>query len=187
MWPWGHLAVGYLVYTFISRISNQRAPRKYPVLALALGTQFPDLIDKPLAWTVEILPHGRSLAHSLLTTVVLIVVLRALVRQRHRRPLVVAFSIGYLTHLATDAVHPLVAGEYTEVSFLVWPLIPATGYTTDQSFIAHFQAIEFTPFFLVQLGLVVLAVGVWLNDGTPGLDVLKRVPTMVCRRFAVNR
>ena len=28
------------------------------VLALALGTQLPDLVDKPLAWYLDVLPFG---------------------------------------------------------------------------------------------------------------------------------
>ena len=65
MWPWGHLAVGYLVYSGLSRWRFGRLPGSVATLAVALGTQLPDLVDKPLAWTVNVLASGRSLAHSL--------------------------------------------------------------------------------------------------------------------------
>lgn len=57
MWPWGHVGAGYLVYTLLRRHTGER-PAGAAVLALAVGTQFPDLVDKPLGWTVGLLPGG---------------------------------------------------------------------------------------------------------------------------------
>ncbi len=36
MWPWGHLAVAYLVYTVYSHRRDGRPPRALPVIALAV-------------------------------------------------------------------------------------------------------------------------------------------------------
>ena len=41
------------------------------MLALAIGTQLPDLIDKPLTYQFAVLPSGRSLGHSLFFAAVL--------------------------------------------------------------------------------------------------------------------
>lgn len=65
MWPWEHLAVGYIGYSLSVRLAGRGVPRPRPVVALAVGTQFPDLVDKPLSWTLGVLPSGHSLAHSL--------------------------------------------------------------------------------------------------------------------------
>jgi hypothetical protein len=177
MWPWGHLAVGYLAYSLYTHARAHRPPRDWPVGALAVGTQFPDLIDKPLAWTFGVLPTGRSLTHSLVTALLCIVILRLLVRQRyrHRRALVTAFSLGYLSHLGADALGPLLAGEYASPRFLAWPIVPAIDPATDKSFLTHFLGMEFTPFVLAQLGLVGLALGLWRRDGVPGIAVTRHV------------
>ena len=49
MWPWEHLAFGYVLYSLGVRTLRGRTPRGPPVLVLAVATQVPDLLDKPLA------------------------------------------------------------------------------------------------------------------------------------------
>ena len=176
MWPWGHLAVGYLLYSLYTHRRFNRPPQDYTTLALVVGTQFPDLLDKPLAWTLGLLPTGRSLTHSLLTALLIIVLLRVLVRHHTQRPLVAAFSLGYLSHLAADSLYSLIVGEYYYLGFLAWPVIPAIEYPTDKSFAGHVVGIELTPYFLFQLVLFGLALGVWRRDGAPGLAAARRVP-----------
>lgn len=176
MWPWGHLAVGYLVYSLLSHIQWGSPPREYSVLALTIGTQFPDVIDKPLAWTFGVLPTGRSLAHSILTVVLVLALLRLLVRHRHSIRLVTAFGVGYLAHLGADSLQPLLTGDYASVRFLAWPLLRPIDSGTAQSFLAHFGSIEVTSFFAFELGLVGLAIGVWIADGAPGLAVIRDLP-----------
>ena len=58
MWPWGHLAAGYPVYTAYTRLHTGDPPADVPALVALLGTQLPDLVDKPLA----VLPTVRSLS-----------------------------------------------------------------------------------------------------------------------------
>jgi hypothetical protein len=69
MWPWGHLALGYLLYSPFARARFGRPPTDRATLLLAFGTQLPDLVDKPLAWRLDVLPAGRTLGHSLLSVV----------------------------------------------------------------------------------------------------------------------
>ena len=66
MWPWEHLAVGYIAFSVMQRVGGRQGVPALAVVALALGTQLPDLIDKLLGWGIGILPGGRSLGHSLL-------------------------------------------------------------------------------------------------------------------------
>ncbi|SFK68776.1 LexA-binding, inner membrane-associated putative hydrolase [Halogranum rubrum] len=180
MWPWGHLAVGYLLYSLYShRLKNHR-PTNVTALVVAFGTQFPDLVDKPLAWTVSLLPTGRSLAHSLLTaSLVLGVVLFAVRRYRRAEAetytsFVVAFGIGYLSHLAADGLYPLLGGEFANLAYLVWPLLPLPVYDTNKSIFAHFLTFQFDTFALFEFGLVALALVVWWADGVPGVRPLIR-------------
>lgn len=184
MWPWGHLAVGYLAYSLYTRTRTTQPPEDAPTLALAVGTQFPDLIDKPLAWTVGLLPNGRSLAHSVLTALLVIAALKVLAHRRARSVLANAFAIGYLSHLGADALHPLVERDLLSVAFLAWPIVPAIEYDTDKSFLAHLHSIEFTPFFTFELGLVVLTLLVWIRDGAPGLVAIRRIGSSIHSTFA---
>lgn len=176
MWPWGHLAAGYLLY----RIG--RRPLDGPaVLALVAGTQLPDLVDKPFAWTVPLLPNGRSLSHSLLIVPPLLVVLAVLASGRRRRVLV-ALGVGYLTHLATDAVYPLLQGEFYYLGFLGWPLVPPIDYGTSQGILAHFLAFELTPRSGFEILLFATAVVAWLLDGKPGYAYATRVVRSIAGR-----
>jgi hypothetical protein len=166
MWPWGHLAAGYLVYRVIGR---GRAQETAPLIALAVGTQLPDLIDKPFAWTIPILPNGRSLGHSLVLALPLLVGL-ILVLDGRRRRAVAALATGYLTHLGTDALYPALAGEWYYVGFLGWPLVPPIEYPTASSgIIEHFLAFELTVRSGFEILLFVVAVALWIYDGVPGL------------------
>lgn len=58
MLPLGHLAFAYLWYVAYAAVGTHRLPAR-----LAVGSQFPDLVDKPLAY-LGVLTYGRSLAHS---------------------------------------------------------------------------------------------------------------------------
>lgn len=167
MWPWGHLAVGYLCYSAYRRARHGTTPSPRPVLALAVATQAPDLIDKPLAWTVSLLPSGRSLAHSLLVVLPALGLLRWAPTDDR---IVDAITIGYLGHLVADAIQPVLAGDFADVGFLGWPVIPPVEYPTAKSFLAHLTAIEMTPWLSIQFLLVAVATGVWIADDVPGFE-----------------
>ncbi|PSP22600.1 metal-dependent hydrolase [Halobacteriales archaeon QH_10_65_19] len=127
MWPWGHLAVAYLLSTGYVRARFDRPIRGGPVLWLALDSQLPDLVDKPLAWYVRTLPTGRSLAHSLLVVVPLAVLAYVLARRVGRRESGAVFGIGVLSHVLSDALPALWNPDAT-ASFLLWPALPVTPY-----------------------------------------------------------
>lgn len=57
----------YVPYALDTLVRERRLPNAKHTVVPLYATQLPDLIDKPLAWSVGILPTGRSLAHSLLT------------------------------------------------------------------------------------------------------------------------
>ncbi|MFB6224764.1 MAG: metal-dependent hydrolase [Haloarcula sp.] len=181
MWPWGHLAVAYLVYAAYTRLDPTRRQTAATLTALAVGSQFPDLVDKPLAWTFGVLPSGRSLAHSLLTLVFLAIVLYRVAAWYRRTDLSTAFTVGAFVHTLTD-VSPvrlagLLRGDLTQsqwLHFLVWPLQPPPPYATDSSFAAQFATLSFEPYVLFQFALLGLAIVVWLADGAPGFQSVAR-------------
>lgn len=191
MWPWGHLAVAYLVYVVYTRLDPTRRQTAATLTALAAGSQFPDLIDKPLAWTFGVLPSGRSLAHSLFTLLVLALVLHRLAVRYRRTDLSTAFALGAFTHTLTDmsptAVAGLLSGDLTQLQwlrFLVWPLRPPPPYANDTSFVEQFASLSVEPYVLFQFGLFGLAAAVWLAHGAPGLRSVTRRSKALFTEFA---
>lgn len=172
MWPWGHLAVGYLCYSMLSHLRFRRSPTGRATLLVVFGTQLPDLIDKPLAWTFGILPSGRSLAHSLFFAAAIVGFAYLYSRRRGQSELGIAFGVGYLSHLFSDALPHVIHGDYVYLSFLGWPVLPPAPYGVEAGLIEHFARIEFTPLFIFQITLGAITVLLWLYDGHPGLTAL---------------
>jgi len=174
MLPWGHLAVGYLVYSLVIRLRHRQAPAGPAVIALAVGTQGSDLIDKPLSWTFGILPSGRSLGHSLLFAVLLGAVVWTLVKRYNRRPAAIAFVIGYLSHVIVDVLPAVRAGQWEIVGTLLWPVLPAYVYPgeQDRGIVEFLLALDFAALPLTGIVATILAFGLWVYDGRPGVQTV---------------
>jgi len=173
MWPWGHLAVAYLLASAAVRTRFDRPISGEPVLWLALGSQLPDLVDKPFGWYLGVLPAGRSLAHSLLFAVPVAVLALALARRYDRRESGVVFGIGVLSHLLGDALPALWEPDAT-ARFLLWPVLSVPSYEGAPSILALFRSSLADPVFVVELLLVAVAAAVWYRDGSPGVGTLVR-------------
>lgn len=178
MWPWEHLAFGYVIYSAYSHFTNGRPPDHRPVVALAIATQFADILDKPLAWTLGVLPTGRSLGHSVFFAVP-VVVLVAFVASRRDRPAVgLAVAIGYGSHLLGDVIYGFVREGSVEAAYLFWPLVRATPrdttglYSRTAGLLTEFLSFLGSPAGLTYLAMEFLfltAVFVlWATDGWPG-------------------
>lgn len=185
MWPWEHVAVAYLAVSIASRALWGQPPSRAPAVVAVVAGLGPDLVDKPLAWWLAVLPSGRSLAHSLVIGAPVIAVVLLVGWQLRRRRVAVAFGVGYLTHLAGDVAYPLVVKGELRVGFLFWPLVPAPGGGVDgalphvSELFAAFLGFLATPqgaLYLLADGLLLaLALAVWLSDGLPGLPRRRRV------------
>lgn len=172
MLPWGHASVGYLCYTLYTRLRYRRAPLGPAVVALAVGTQFPDLIDKPMAWTYSILPSGRSFTHSVLTVAVVAGLLYWTYRNRTELATAGAFVVGWASHLFADS-YSVLFGEPTCVDYLLWPLAICPYEEGSRSIIEFLLAVELADGHLFGIGLTAVATVVWLLDGAPGLRYLR--------------
>lgn len=192
MLPWGHAAVGYLLYAGWRRWQRDSVPVGIAVIALAVGTQFPDLVDKPLSWTFALLPTGRSLGHSLVTFALLAGVLIALARwydpqsegaeppitnpagpslSRRASLAATAFVLGYGSHLLADVAAGVATGSFN-VTYLLYPFVALGGSEHGYSFLHFFLSLTLTPLLAFEAVLTVVATGVWLRDGRPGLATL---------------
>lgn len=179
MWPWEHLAVGYLLYSAYVRGRHGRAPTAGAVLAVVLATQLPDLIDKPLAWTFGVLPAGYSLGHSVFFAGTLLVVTGIIARGAGRVDHWAAAMIGYWSHLLGDATYPLVRGGGVETAILLWPVVrrpvaTPIGLVSEFSrlfveFIAFLGTARGLGYLLLEGALLAGVLVVWVADGRPGL------------------
>ncbi|SIR19746.1 LexA-binding, inner membrane-associated putative hydrolase [Haladaptatus litoreus] len=180
MWPWEHLAFGYLAYSASRRLVTGKPPRSDAVVVLGLATQLPDLVDKPLAWTLSILPSGHSLAHSLLTALPLSAVALVLAHRARRTDIGVAFTVGYLSHLAGDIIYPIAVGKDPAPGFLLWPVVSVPPDQSSLGFLARFRSYfgdyltylnnpEIQSYLALELGLLSVVFFLWLVDGMPGV------------------
>jgi hypothetical protein len=183
MWPWEHLAVGYVLFTLLARAFG-RPVDGASALAVAFGTQFPDLVDKPLAWSFAVLPSGTTLAHSLLVAVPVAALVVAVGRRRGRATVGAAFAVGYLSHLPADLLYGLLTeGGPVSVGALLWPLVEQTPsgseglFATVLYYVSEYRAFLATPravgYLLFEGALLGLAFALWIADGTPGVGVVR--------------
>lgn len=174
MWPWEHVAAGYLAYSAFARIVYRRPPRGDAAVAVVFAALAPDLIDKPLAWGLNVLPSGRSLAHSLLFAGPAIVLSALLTGRR----VAFAFGAGYLVHLGADVVYPMALGQSPAYRFLLWPLLdlpptetPGLLFRTQHLLVGFLSFLETTrgrAYVLFEGLLLGTALALWLFDGRPG-------------------
>jgi hypothetical protein len=176
MWPWTHAALGYLLYTGLTRVRSGTPPGDVATLWLLLGTQLPDLIDKPLAWTFDLVPSGRMLAHTLFVAVPACWLVHRYWRRRGNPEYGVAFGVGYLSHVLSDAIGSVLVGDYAYARFLVWPLL-SVPEDQQEGILQELAMADPTlsPALAIQtmggLGIVAL----WVYDGAPGAAVVRRL------------
>ena len=170
MWPWGHAALGYLLYSVFVWLRTREPPTGVGVVSLLVGTQTPDLIDKPLAWYVHVLEYGRSLAHSVITGGVILLVVVLFLRRRGHRTAATAFAVGYLSHLVGDSYTFALAGTWRSLAFLVWPLLPIPGAESElEGLFAHLARLDASVIYSEGVLLAVGMLALWLLQGAPGL------------------
>lgn len=179
MWPWEHLAFGYLAYSAYTRLRHGRAPSHWAAVVLAFGTQFPDLVDKPLAWSLEILSSGSSVAHSAVVATGLIALVGLLARRRGHPAIATAFAVGYLSHLVGDIVYWVFRGGDLGIGVVLWPFSqpPASEsvglFGETAMLFAAFLDFLGTPaglgYLVLETAFILGVLALWLADGRPGV------------------
>jgi hypothetical protein len=201
MLPHGHLALGYILYSVYSRIKYHETINSPTIIFIGVGTQLPDLIDKPLG-LLGVLPSGRALGHSLLFAIPLAVVVGSVLhRWSGEWKLGVAFGLSYVSALLGDGalllIHGTVTRDLIEISFWVWPfLFPADRIVEIVSNIPILALVvesksvwaasvlptgeALRPWIRsFELGLTSIAVILWLYDGQPGHELLGYVRDVI--------
>ncbi|WP_380679199.1 metal-dependent hydrolase [Salinigranum sp. GCM10025319] len=100
--------------------------RALPSLALVyvafFGSQFPDLVDKPLATELLLIPNGRMFTHSLMIAVPVSIGVILFVRRRGYLREGAAFVFAYLSHIVADFHRQLLQQNPTVHPNMLWPL-----------------------------------------------------------------
>lgn len=160
MWPWGHLAFAYLAYLGCRRCGIGRSGSLGAVGMVAIGSQAPDLVDKPLAWYLGVLASGRSLSHSLLVLLPLCAVAIAVADRIGRRDLAFGFAVGVLSHVFADAV-PAASGS-SDPGFLAWPVTAVSGGRESSPSLSTMLVRDLRePAFYGEVGMVAVAILVY--------------------------
>ncbi len=187
VFPWGHVAVGYLCYSLLSHLRG-RTPTSAATIALVVGTQFADLVDKPLSWSFDLLPAG-VLAHSLFFALPFSALVLVVARRLSYTQLASAFVVGYLSHLPADVLPSLATGDPSYWP-LFWPAMARPGVDVSDPIVgpgagagllenAAYYMSDFLPMLFSPIGVayVLFMVGVvalWLYDGRPGIGIIGR-------------
>jgi hypothetical protein len=167
VFPWGHAAFGYLLYSVYTRVRYDRIPGDVEAIVLAFATQLPDLIDKPLSWTIGLTATGKSVGHSVIGFVLLSICVGWAVHTYGRTHLGEALCLGVGTHFLGDVIEAII--ENDSVGFLFWPMVIPEG-TSEGSIIAVLLRGEQGPMAGLEYALVLFALMLWVFDGCPGLS-----------------
>lgn len=183
MWPWDHLAVGYVVYSLVRRLARRPPGDALTVGFVIVGSQLPDLIDKPLGWVLGVLPSGVSLAHSLFFAVPVCLAVGLWRTHAGRPDDGLAFGLAYLAHLPADAFYPLLLGSEAKTWLFLWPVTPGehtsptdvTLYLADLvgAFLEVLSGPAGAYIIGLEVGTVTLAFVLWAADGLPGVELVR--------------
>jgi hypothetical protein len=184
MWPWDHLAFGYLLYLILGAPNPRSQRDDLTFLVLAIGTQLPDLIDKPLAWSLGLLPSGLSLGHSAVFLAILIPIAVSVSNRYGRPELAGALVTGVASHLIGDVLFALLIGSPRPYQFLFWPAIPTAQETSVgfglaigeewSNYIRFLSTSRGALYLFLNLTFNAMALVVWILDGTPGMKAVRR-------------
>lgn len=123
MFPHEHLLVALLPIVVYVGVRDRQLPTRGVVFATVVGSQFPDLIDKPLAHQFGILPSGRVFMHSLPFAIPIAVCILAYGWQTNRPRVAGAFVVAYVLHLVGDTYQILRTRQIP--ADLLWPFVAA--------------------------------------------------------------
>lgn len=185
MWPWGHLAFAYLVYSLASRAAFREAPTSGPTLVLAVASQLPDLVDKPLSWTFDVFETGYGAGHSVFLAVPVIAAAAVVAHRTDHERYGLAFCAGYAAHLASDVLLESALSREAAFDMVLWPVAEFSGYAVDRGFFGRFSEYfvsfasdvlsgDATAYLAIYAVLFTTVFALWLYDGLPVAREAKR-------------
>ncbi|WP_324756976.1 metal-dependent hydrolase [Haloarcula sp. GH36] len=123
MFPTAHLALALIPVVAFALVRDRRIPSTSLVGLCAVGSQFPDLIDKPLAHVFHLIPSGRVFMHSLPFAIPLSLLVGWYALETHRLRAGAVFVFAYGTHVLADNWTGLTDGNPELPPDLLWPFV----------------------------------------------------------------
>jgi len=192
MWPWEHAIFAYVVYSLFCHTYSRTAPGEYETMIILLASIFPDVIDKTLSWQFDVFHSGYAFAHSVFIAVPLAIVTGLVARRYGRAEF--AFGIGYPLHLVGDVIPIYLSSGTWTIHHLLWPVVIIEGRDHGGllegfrhnfgPYLAEVLALEPTPYLLVQVGIALTAVGLWIVNGWPGCRLVVRWNRLLYERLS---
>ena len=105
-------------------VRDRELPSLRLVSVVFVGSQFPDLIDKPLAHELSLIPSGRVFMHSLPFAIPLVILIGVYGWKTDRIRESGVFTFAYFSHLFADNREELLGPESQTPSDLFWPFLP---------------------------------------------------------------
>lgn len=124
MLPWSHFPVAAVPVTAYIWWQDRQFPTAKSLFIVGVGSQFPDLIDKPLAHQFFLLPSGRVGAHSLPIAIPIAIVALYVAWKLNPRRAGAVFVFAYASHIVADYYKLLVRPNPKSPTGLFWPLVP---------------------------------------------------------------
>lgn len=184
MWPWDHLAFGYPLFQVLRALKPRPQLDDHTFFVLAIGTQLPDVIDKPLALSVGLLPSGLSLGHSFVFLAILTPLAVSISNRFGRPELAGALITGVASHLIGDVLFALLIGSPRPYQFIFWPVIPTVTETSVglgptigerwSKYIKYLSTSRGTVYLFMNLTFNAMVLAVWIVNGTPGMMAVRR-------------
>ncbi|MFD1570475.1 metal-dependent hydrolase [Halorubrum laminariae] len=126
MFPIEHFIVAVVPVVAYVLVRDRRLPTGRLLAVVFVGSQLPDLIDKPLAHQFGLLPSGRVFVHSLPVAIPIVCLAGWYAWRTDRLRTGSAFAFAYLSHLVADNRRALSPPNPTLSDDMLWPLRPAT-------------------------------------------------------------
>lgn len=123
--PVEHLLVAAIPVVTYVLIRDRAAPTRKLLYVVFVGSLFPDLIDKPLAYQWFLIPTGRAFAHSPLVAVPVSLGILLIGRRTDHVREGFVFVFAYVTHIVADFWFLWDYPASNHLQYLLWPLVPA--------------------------------------------------------------
>ncbi len=129
MLPHEHFIVAFVPICFYVVLRDRQLSSLSLTAIVFLGSQFPDLIDKPLAHQFGLIPSGRVFMHSLPIALPFLLIVAVYGWKTDRNRLSGAFIFAYLSHLVADHYTRLFGPDPHIPAQLLWPLVSVPAQT----------------------------------------------------------
>ncbi|VTT87323.1 unknown [Halorubrum sp. DM2] len=126
MFPIEHCIVAVIPIIAYVLVRDRDVPTGGFLAIVFVGSQLPDLVDKPLAHQFGLIPSGRVFVHSLPVAVPILCLAGWYAWRTDRLRAGGAFAFAYLSHIVADNRRVLSLPNPTLSDDMLWPFRPAT-------------------------------------------------------------